>query len=77
MNIENIEKARVLIAKRDTLETVLEKASEWKSAHFDLVEHCGSYPDRVTMTCFPELQERMLALISEEKENIEKELCKL
>ena len=55
MKLENIEEARILIAKRNNLLDVLDKSEKWNSAHFELVEHCGSGPDRVPLCNFPEL----------------------
>ncbi len=77
MKLENLETARELISQRITLEDVIEKAESWKNGHFEFTEHCGSHPDRISITYFPELEEKMLVLIKEEIERIEKDLEKL
>ena len=74
MKLENIEKARVLIAQRNKLIDVLEKSEGWKSGHFEFAEHCGHAPDRISITCFPELQSKIMDVIREEVKRIE---CKL
>ena len=77
MKIENIEKAKTLISQRDTLRNLLDYASEWKSGHFEFVEHYGNAPHKIEMMNMPELKNKMLALIEKEKDSIEQELCKL
>lgn len=77
MNIENIEDARILIAKRTTLLDVLEKSQKWGDGHFVFTEHCGDRPDRISILCFPELKEKMLDLICEEVKKIESELMEM
>lgn len=74
MNLANIELARELIEKRSTLKSVMEKSELWRNGHFEFVEHCGSHPDRISITCFPELSERIVGLIKREIDLIESQL---
>ena len=77
MKIENIEEARVLINKRNTLLDVIEKSGTWKSGHFEFVEHVGISPDKIKIMCLPELEEKMIALIREEVKKIDARIEKL
>ena len=77
MNLENIEEARILIAQRSTLLNVVDKSEKWESGHFEFAEHCGNAPNRISITCFPELKRKMLDAIREEIERIECKLNKL
>ncbi len=77
MKIENIEKAKTLMSQMDTLRNLLDYASNWKSGHFEFVEHYGRDADRVVLMNMPELKDEMLYLIEKEVGNIEQELCKL
>ena len=74
MKIENIESARILIARRSTLLDVLDKSEKWDSGHFVFTEHCGDHPDRIAVSYFPELNVKMLELVRAEVEKIEAEL---
>ena len=77
MKLENIEEARILIAQRNTLLEVIDKADRWNNAHFELVEHCGSHPDRVSMTNFPDLFQCFLDDINIKIKRIEERLKEL
>lgn len=77
MKVENIETARELISSRSALIDVIDASERWKSGHFEFVEHCGEYPGRVRIPYLPELKEKMLGVIREEIEIIEKQLKEL
>lgn len=60
MKLENIEEARILINKIDTLQDVLDKADMWKGGHFEFVEHYGHAPDKIELCGFKELKQAFL-----------------
>ena len=77
MKIENIDEAYVLITSRNTLTNIVNKSVDWKHGHFELVEHCGNAPDRVSVTYFPELTNKIIKLIKDEIEIIDKKISEL
>ena len=77
MKLENIEDARILIARRSTLLDVLEKSQKWSNGHFEFTEHCGDRPDRISLSCFDELKEKMLELVNDELKVIEAKLTEM
>lgn len=77
MKLDKIDDARILINKRDTLLDVLAKHETWKDGHFELVEHCGSSPNKIRISYFPELEEKIIELVREEIKTIEKQLKEL
>ena len=77
MKLENIELAEQLINKRNVLENVLKKHETWENGHFEFTEHFGNAPDRIRITYFPELEEKMMDCIKNEISNIDKQLEQL
>ena len=74
MQIENIDKVRILISKRNTLLEVVEKFEKWKNGHFEFTEHCGEHPNRISIINYPEMEEKMIGIIRDEIAVIENEL---
>ena len=77
MKLENIEEARILIAKRNNLLDVLDKSEKWNSAHFELVEHCGHAPGRIPLCNFQELFVVFLDAVRDNVKIIEERLEEL
>ncbi len=77
MKLENVTRARILIAHRDELQKVIDRAEKWKAGHYEFVEHCSDHPNRIRLSYFPELTKKIHALVEEEIEMINKELEKL
>ena len=77
MKLENIELVEQLINKRNVLENVLKKHETWENGHFEFTKHCGNTPDRISITYFPELTEKMIDCIKNEIFNIDKKLEQL
>lgn len=77
MKLENIELVEELINRRNVLEKVLKRHKTWEDGHFEFTEHCGNAPDRIRITYFPELTEKMIDCIKNEIFNIDKKLEQL
>ena len=77
MKLENIELVEELINRRNVLEKVLKRHKTCENGHFEFTEHCGNAPDRISITYFPELTEKMIDCIKNEILNIDKELEQL
>lgn len=77
MDIKNIEEARILTAQRSRLLDVVDKYEKWKSGHFEFTEDCGSHPDRISLTNFPDLKYKIKLSIQEEIRKIEAKLKEL